>query len=569
MKTLDKVLQRYKSAKDYTETHYHEIWEKSWKSYHNKRTSAAYNGVASNHVPETFTIVESIKANIIGGEQSFEYYPTRDDQKADTKALNALVEHYWYTNNFPQESLKWVQDDIVLGTGFMWTFWDPVRGVVPHYIPLKDNFVDPTASNYETARYAGFRYLTTLDELKSEMIYDEQKEKMVPKYKNLDKIKFTERKDKDELDKEKKDELMGSTLNKEAKKDQVEVIYYVDKEQLVRVVNREIIIEETDTPFKREASVIQSFDDMGRPVPVPIPEIPAFLPFAPARNYIDGSLFYSRGDVEVILPSQELLNDTSSQKTDNLTYIVNKVMLVDPAYADEGEKLDLIPGAKFYIPPGAVEWLNMQPLGSDIDNEMIRITDAMRRATAADEIIQGVGQQKGRITATEIRAQLAQAGTRFSIKLKNLEREGMKILADNMFRLIQIHVDKEMAVRTIGEEGAEFLTYNPGEYMGDYEPRVMLDTTAQAVAEEEKQNAMMFFQMAVQLPFVDQQQLFKVTAEKMFRMDRKEIEALLMPMMPPGMAPPGMAPPGMVGPGGPPEVAGPVGPEMGMPNGPV
>jgi hypothetical protein len=534
MNTLEKVVKRYESAKDYTEKHYYQIWEKSWKSYHNQRTSAQYEGVANNFVPETFTIVESIKANIIGGEQSFQYYPTRDDQKADTKALNALVEHYWYTNNFPQESLKWVQDDVVLGVGILWQFWDEVRGVVPHYVPLKDNFIDPTASNYETCRYAGFRYLTTIEELQSEMIFDAEKGKNVQKYKNLNKIKDTQRKDKDELDKETKDNLMGSTLDGESKKEQVEVLYYVDKEKLVRVVNREVIIEESDTPFKREASTIQSFDNLGRPVPVEIPEIPAFLPFAPARNYIDGSLFYSRGDVEVILPSQELLNDTSSQKTDNLTYIINKVMLVDPAYADEGDKLDMVPGAKFYIPPGAVEWMQQQPIGSDIDNEMNRITDAMRRATAADEIIQGAGQQKGRITATEIRAQLAQAGTRFSIKLKNLEREGMKILADNMFKLIQIHVDKEMAVRTIGPEGAEFLNYNPGEYMGDYEPRVMLDTTANAVAEEEKQNAMMFFQMSSQLPFVDQVQLFKQTAEKMFRMDKKDLDTLIMqPMMPP------------------------------------
>jgi hypothetical protein len=70
--------------------------------------------------------------------------------------------------------------------------------------------------------------------------------------------------------------------------------------------------------------------------------------------------------------------------------------------------------------------------------------------------------------------------------------------------------------------------------MGDYEPRVMLDTTANAVAEEEKQNAMMFFQMSSQLPFVDQVQLFKQTAEKMFRMDKKDLDTLIMqPMMPP------------------------------------
>ena len=556
--TLDKVVDRFRIARDYAKDHYHKIWENSWKSYHNERTSAQYHGVANNFVPETFTIVESIKANVIGGEQRFEYYPTRSDQKADTKALNSLVQHYWYTNNFPAESLKWIQDDIVLGTGFMWTFWDETRGVVPLYISLMDNFVDPTAKNYQDCEYAGFRYLTTIEQLESEMIFDEDKEEMVPRFKNLSQVKRTKRKDDDKFDKEQKDELLGSTLGKDAKDRQVEVIYYVDKEKVIQVANRQVVIEEVDTPFKREARTVDSFDDAGNPVSFELPEIPAFLPFAPARNYIDGSLFYARGDVEIILPSQELLNDTSSQKTDNLTYIVNKIALVDPAYSDEEDKLDSIPGAKWFVPPGAVEWLNMQPIGADADNEMMRITDNMRRATAADEIIQGKG-SGGRTTATEIRAQLAQAGTRFSIKLKNLEREGLKILADNMFKLIQIHVTQEIAVRTIGPDGAEFLTFNPGEYLGDYEPRVMLDTTAASVAEEEKQNAMMFYQMASQMPFVDQMQLFRQTAEKMFDLEPTEIDSLIqqqMPMMPQGMEQPMMEQPMMGGEMMPPEQTG-------------
>lgn len=524
--TLDKVVKSFEIARDYAKNHYYEAWEDSWKVYHNQRTASQYDGVADNFVPETFTIVESIKANIIGGEQRFEYYPTKSDQSTDTKALNSLVEHYWYVNNFPAESLKWIQDDIVLGTGIMWTFWDETRGVTPLYVPLKDNFIDPTAKNHQECQYAGFRYLTTVDQLKNEMIYDEEKEEMVPRFKNLDKLKDMPRKDSDELDKERKDQLLGSTLGKDAKEKQVEVIWYIDKEKLVQVANRSIVIEEIETPFKREARTVDSFDDEGNPIQFELPEIPAFLPFASARNYIDGSLFYGKGDVEVILNSQELLNDTSNQKTDNLTYIVNKIALVDPAYSDEEDKLDSVPGAKWFIPPGAVEWLNMQPIGADADNEMARITDSMRRATAADEIIQGKG-SGGRTTATEIRAQLAQAGTRFSIKLKNLEREGLKILADNIFKLIQIHVTQEVAVRTIGPEGAEFLNFNPGEYLGDYEPRVMLDTTAAAVQEEEKQNAMMFFQMASQMPFVDQMQLFKQTAEKMFGMEPLQIDALI------------------------------------------
>jgi len=532
---LDKVVKRYEQSRDYVNDYYKKTWEDSWKAYNNQHTNhSQYHGVAKNYVPLTFTIVESIKANILGGEQRFEYFPTREDQSRDTKALNALVTHYWYTNNFPAHASKWIQDQLVLGTGFLWTFWDEKRGVVPQFVPLSDNFVDPLAKSYEEVRYAGFRFLTTLKELEEDKTWDAEKEEFVPRFKNLGMVKRSKRNDRDETDKETKDMLNGSTLVKDAKEEQVEVIYYVDKEKIAYVANRSVVILEEETPFQRKEQTIESFDDAGNPVSVDLPAIEPFLPFAPARNYIDGGLFYGRGDVEVILQSQELLNDTSSQKTDNLTYIVNKVMMIDPAYSDEGDGFDLVPGAKFFVPPGAVEWLNMQPIGSDADLEMNRIIDTMQRATAADEIIQGRG-SGGRTTATEIRAQLAQAGTRFSIKLKNLEREGMKVVADNMFKLIQIYVDKEIAVRAIGDQGAEFHTFNPGEYLGDYEPRVMLDTTAQAVAEEEKQNAMMFFQLASQMPFVDPVELFKRTAEKQFGLYGPELDKLVQaqqPMLP-------------------------------------
>jgi len=60
----------------------------------------------------------------------------------------------------------------------------------------------------------------------------------------------------------------------------------------------------------------------------------------------------------------------------------------------------------------------------------------------------------------------------------------------------------------------------------------MLDTTTAAVAEEEKQNAMMFFQMASQLDFVDNMELFRTTAEKMFDIPPQELDLLVQQAQP-------------------------------------
>jgi hypothetical protein len=48
--------------------------------------------------------------------------------------------------------------------------------------------------------------------------------------------------------------------------------------------------------------------------------------------------------------------------------------------------------------------------------------------------------------------------------------------------MVQIFIDQPLSVRMIGNKGVEWKTYNPGTYNGEYEPRVILESTAQAEA---------------------------------------------------------------------------------------
>jgi len=101
----------------------------------------------------------------------------------------------------------------------------------------------------------------------------------------------------------------------------------------------------------------------------------------------------------------------------------------------------------------------------------------MRRATAADEAIQGAAQSSARTTATEVNTQIQQAQTRFSTKISNLESEGYAQLALIIFKLVQIFVTKPTAVRITGKMGEFFKDYDPYEYNGEYEAHASLDTT--------------------------------------------------------------------------------------------
>ena len=287
-----------------------------------------------------------------------------------------------------------------------------------------------------------------------------------------------------------------------------------------------------------------------------LPAIKPFIPVAPARNYVDGAMWYAKGEIEVIAGVQELLNDTQAQKSDNLNYSQNRMWTLDPSYAHKIDEIQSVPGAVFTVPAGALQPIQHNSVGADADNEMYRLQNMMRRATAADEIVQGAA-VKGDATATEINAQLSQAGTRFSSKLENYENEFFAILANNMLKIMQIFLTREMAVRMIGDAGVEWKNYNPGEFLGDFDAKVALEGSAKVKKETEKQNAMQFYLLASKMPFINQELLFKMTAKALFDKDDKEIQNLIgnpmaqmaqaqaMGMLPPEAAQ-GAMPPGAV-----------------------
>jgi len=510
---LDEIMLKFRASREYARKGFWDTWKNARKLYNSQRINASYVGSSDTFVPETFTILQSVKANVVGGKIKIEFLPTSSDQIGDTRVLNALMEQIWEQDKTKLKSSWAVDDALQVGNGYLWQYWN---GQHPcnTYIPTEDCFFDPTATNYENLRYAGYRYLTTRKDLEAEQITN-------PDYNPED--------EKSELrtPKQLREEMVaGSVLaSGDEKSDVVEVIVFYDKKRQIRIANRCTIIEDIETPFKREASVIDSFDDAGNPIPVELPEIPAFIPVAPFRDYVDGAMWYARGEVEIIGDLQELLNDTQNQKSDNMNLSNNMMATLDPSQAHKRDEIQIMPGAVFTVPAGSLEFIKPQSIGVDADNEMYRVQKMMRAATAADEIVQGQS-QPGSQTATEIQSQLMQAGTRFASKLENFESEGFAILARNMFKIMQIFLTQEMAVRMVGQSGVEWKNYNPGEFLGNWDVKVALEANARAMKEEEKQSAMQFYLMAAKLPFINQEALFKITAQKLFDIDQNELDKI-------------------------------------------
>lgn len=541
---LNIVMEDYKLARDYVKDNYLNDWEDYWKCYNLKRTRRGYDGISDTFVPETFTIVESVKANIAGGKPKWTFVAMREEQKQDTDLLNNLVDFYWEQNRMVQKTQNWVQDMLIYGNGILLVSWEEDMPRIQN-IPLPDFFTDPSATHMNHPdepgypKFAGYRYLTDRDELRKKKIVNPDTGEMEELYKNIDNIPDYGD-DWDKLDKETKDALTGSTLDKDAMKHQVECVVYYTKKKKVIVANRKIVIYEGENPYKREKStkkVMVNMDGKETEQTQEIPEIKPFLPFAILRNYVDSSLFYARGDVSVIIDQQETLNDISNQKQDNITYVLNNMWQIDPQFQHLADQIESVPGAVYPIPKGALAPIEKQLVSQDADVEIARIKDEMRRATAADEVIQGVTQDKGRITATEVNATLNSASQRFTTKLNTLENEGYAQLGRIMFKMIQIFVSQPMAVRILGPEGTTWQDFDPNDYSGEYEPRVALESNRKAAMAEEGQKFLQVHQMYANSPIVNQKEFARAYMEKVLNLSEERIKTLLDVPPPPDVPP--------------------------------
>ena len=545
---LGSVIGDFERARKYVETNYQAIWEDCFKAYNAIRTRRGYSGVADDFIPEIFSIVESLKAAIAGSKPKFKYMPLDEEQEQDTETLNALVDYYWSLNNMTEKLLNWVGDMIIYGNGIFMVSWEENKPVI-HHIPLSDFFVDPTATHINRpeergyAKYAGYRYLTSLEQLKAKKMFDIDSGEMVDMYKNLNLV--TEGSLGDADDKTRKEQLLGSTLGKDAAKHQVEIIEYYTARKKIIIANRSVVIFESDNPFQRKEKTKKEIHLVdGEPIETKrvIPGIKGFLPFAILRNYTDSNLFFARGDVEVLIPIQEALNDTSSQKRDNLAYALNNMWQIDPRFKHLAEQIESMPGAVFPIPKGALTAIEKQDMSPAADTEIARLTQAMRTASAADAAVQGVAQKFSRTTATEIAAQLNQASTRFTTKIQNLEDEGFAQLARIIYKCIQIFVTNELAVRITGKSGVTWQDFNPERFTGEYQPRVILEASAKAEAGQMAQATQVIAQFGMNNPLVNQEALLrKIFTSLLPDAPKDDIDELLTPPAPPMMGGDGQA----------------------------
>lgn len=559
--TLELVLKAFNTSWEYTSSSWHARWEDNYKLYNNQRVKRGYFGISDTFVPMTFGTIETLTSGLFGTKPKFDYLPpsTKPDQKTDI--LNGLLDFYWDKDQWSLKIINTGRGMLREGTSVDYFCWERDHPRLIN-IPIRDFFIDPNAFELDenSTGYCGRRYLTTWDALNEYEIIDldamdaakpdpdtgEVEPVFKKKYKDLDKLKSGDSDDTVEgttqhqdqtTDKEQKDMLYGSTLEK-PQKDQVEVIEYWTTDRVISIANRQVVIEDTDNYYKAQAQA--TGDEFAQGI----------LPFADCRDYVDGSLFYAKSEVDFISDQQEDLNDFSNQEKDAVSINLNPQKTLDPKYGHLIEKIGNFPGAVYPVETGALQPIPIGTIPPEAFNERLNIKNEIRETTATNQVIQGSpNTNPGKQTATEVNAQVAGAGQRINLKSTQLENGYFHRMAKIVFRMVQLYVNEPMMVRILGKTGVEWQTFDPSEFQGEYEPRVQLDITVQNQKQQDATNAANLLKAFLGDPNVNQQELTKIVLQRGFQLDPDEVQSLMAP--PPQGMPAGAPVPGAV-PGMPP-----------------
>jgi hypothetical protein len=519
---VQKVVKAFNSSWNYTSSSWHKKWKDNDDLYNNKRVNVGYNGISDTFVPMAFSTVEAMVSATSGEKPVVEYMPTHPAQETNTAVLNGLYSYYWDIGGF---TLKAVQSNRILfklGTTVSFYYWD-IDHPVWKNIPLRDFFCDPSATlnEYENAAYMGHRFLASKSAMMDEKIVnpdwkegDDPKNQLIPKYKNLDKL-GEGFEIGDDTDKQDKDTTMGSTLDKEASKDQLEIICYFTKDDMIYVANREQIVYEGTNPFKER----QQFLGIENPT--------GMFPYTIDSLFADESQLYGKSIIDPIAKAQEMLNDLTNQNIDAVSWALDPVMELDPQYQDYIDKVKNVTGAVYPFKPGSYQAVQKPIVPGNMFNERTNIKNEIRETSAVDEIAKGVNAQ-GDQTATEIKAQAISSGRRFDLIVTQLESGGYYKQAKLIFQMIRLYVTQKTMYRVVGKDGVSWELYDPEMFRGDYEPRVKLKSRVEQEKNAKMRNLKEMYSAFLGSPIVKQVPLTKLVMGRAFDLNPEEVQSLVM-----------------------------------------
>lgn len=551
-KLLGKYLKMFTESWEYAQQNYHETWENNWKLYRNIRTKRNHPGTIETFVPMVNSTVNTIVATLFNSNPTVKYVPNHPDQEADTAVLNEIYQDFARKDGWALKNKINGRQGVITGNYCAYYEWQPdADGGFVHkeIIPVRDMVIDPQSHTVDDARYIGRRFFATKKELKEALIYDAKTGKMVNRYKDIDEITSGEGAEgggtvDSESDKVKKDQALGATAPGNA--DMVELIEIWTPERVAVIANRSILIEERENPHYalmrskfeqrklehelQRALVLESDGiDIGEFDEKFSAKNARLLPFAHGCEYQDVSLVYGSSDVDIIADEQELLNTLTELNVEAIMYQLFPERQIDPRYAGKIDDLSPAPGKVYPLPAGVATWLPTPNIPTNAFSERQNIKAEIRESASVSEVSKGISSTDS-MTATEIKATLAQADIRIQEKARNLADGFFFQECKICFKLLQLYADDKIMVRTIGDAGVEWQEVDMTKFMGDYTPMVTLDVEHRLQMAEKQEAYTNAFQMIIADPTNNLMAAKEIMYKKMMpELSSEEIKRIITP----------------------------------------
>lgn len=513
-KTVSIVTERFNTAWNYAKDNHHSRLERNWKLYNNMRWQPSYVGVTNTFVPMSYSIVETLTSALAAGRPSIDFTPQdmykytmsyyQMGKKPDLKALNTYFDYFWDCDNWDLKSIKTIRGGFRDGTAAEWVYWDGDKPRIMN-MNIRDAIIDPNLTDpmqlitNPNDYYSGRRYLTTKAALEAEEIVDPESGELVKRFKNIDQIVPGKPPTGEEADKTHKEQMIGNVSNAD---DVVEVLEVWDGERIRSVAQRGIPIEDRENVLGIHCLVIHRFIS-------------------------DESTIYGKAILDVIAQSQELLNDVTNQSVDAVTDVLDPQYELDPQYADHLPTVaEAGPGTVFPFTPGSLRRVDKGTVNAQSFNERVNLKNEIREATGADQIVQGIAAQ-GQTTATEIQAQLNQAGQRFEIYVRMLEREGFYQRAKIVYAMMLHYIKEMQLIPTQSVDGPKFHVFDPSQFDDTYEPRIQLEATVRNSKMREMSQGLEQYQALIADPTNDLWEVKKIMYPKLFDFTEEELDRII------------------------------------------
>lgn len=471
----------FERARSYRVTDQDEIWKRSYNNWRGRLDTSLYPWRSKLFIPWSFTVVETIIPKVFARDPKWRAVsrnpqpvlpqnPITENGITQSTAdqattVNNLLTYQWKRADMRIKMYDYIKDSLMYSKGFAKVSWnfktktktiqEPVVGkddkitfkeVTKSEIEKDDPqidiidpfdiYVDPDATSAGFGgdnKYLIHRKTVPLKELKDN-----------PNYNNVDKIS-----DNDYADQymDKLTRFNDNVPQKDKHKDLVEILEYWERDRLIVIANRSVVLRDSPNPFHHKE-----------------------IPFVELDDYRDPHKLYGQSELSVIDPLQREINAIRNQRRDYDNLALNPVVRMVPGTLRNPNSAVMAPGNVWMVSDlnsmDVFQLPQLQGTATDIEQQTAQ---DIKMSVAIDEI--GIGllpDNPQRRSATEVVTAQSMAGKRFAIKIALLE-EAVKKIGQLVFALNQQFLDQERMIQIVGERGATtWVQLSPEDIRGEY-----------------------------------------------------------------------------------------------------